>query len=797
MFTIEPKPLNFERSFDIPPGTASAEFVWLAERTRFIVEPPVPFVGLAAAPPGSCDFADYGFEVVDPNGNLVGTDVVDPATETGYMTRTRRVDSPQAGRWTMRATGGEPCVVGGTAPAPQVAMFAVYRNDDVRAEVSLDKATIAANERIRATARLRIDANTYETNIGVTAKLVRGATEVSVPMVDNGTNGDALANDGTYTAFINPSCSSLNLASGGYRFVVELTSDENTALPVLGQDADFLNDVGPDAQAEANPVTATVVAEKLLAVGTCNNPTTACGGTTSTNLCPQETATVNGGPITIAPGTTVPNVSVTVRNCPITSRGVTVGVGPGIKATNVQSSYDELAGTGTVTFDLTAVPSAPTGQHQIGIAFGRTICGTTGATITSCNPVPATLPAATVAVCGTGAAQNVTISRPALAGMCVLSPTITGRVIRSNGVVLNPPRTIPTNGVISLAPGTHIVEWTVVSGGVTRTTQQTIFVVSGTTAGQSFILADRAKVMRNATEFSQVINTGTGITEVGVQAQTGDITSRANVLLRDRSTVHGFLRTSGTLTRQNLTTVTGTIQTGVPLVLGGVSNPPVSFPTMLPASDIVLPPDAIGSAAPGSHRKITANSRAQLTLAAGDYLVEELDIEPQAVVKVSPLTRLFVKNSVIYRGLFANSSGQPAPTFLAYYGTSALFLESNFSGTLLASSARAVLGDADSRTFAGRVLAREIELRPDVTLTCSGGNGLVFDPTADPGGTMLFSASAPFFAEPPSVESSEAEESSGCSVGSRGASERGLVGFALLALVGALRRRRPLRKAGQ
>jgi MYXO-CTERM domain-containing protein len=166
-------------------------------------------------------------------------------------------------------------------------------------------------------------------------------------------------------------------------------------------------------------------------------------------------------------------------------------------------------------------------------------------------------------------------------------------------------------------------------------------------------------------------------------------------------------------------------------------------------------------------------------------------------VKVSPLTRLFVKNSVIYRGLFANSSGQPAPTFLAYYGTSALFLESNFSGTLLASSARAVLGDADSRTFAGRVLAREIELRPDVTLTCSGGNGLVFDPTADPGGTMLFSASAPFFAEPPSVESSEAEESSGCSVGSRGASERGLVGFALLALVGALRRRRPLRKAGQ
>ena len=124
---------------------------------------------------------------------------------------------------------------------------------------------------------------------------------------------------------------------------------------------------------------------------------------------------------------------------------------------------------------------------------------------------------------------------------------------------LNPPRTIPSNGVISLAPGTRIVEWTVVAGGVTRTTRQTIFVVSGTTAGGSFILADCARVMSSATAFNSVINTGTGLTEVGVQGHTGDITSRANVFLRDRLTVHGFLRTSGTLTRQNLTTVTGTI----------------------------------------------------------------------------------------------------------------------------------------------------------------------------------------------------------------------------------------------
>jgi MYXO-CTERM domain-containing protein len=109
-------------------------------------------------------------------------------------------------------------------------------------------------------------------------------------------------------------------------------------------------------------------------------------------------------------------------------------------------------------------------------------------------------------------------------------------------------------------------------------------------------------------------------------------------------------------------------------------------------------------------------------------LVEHLDIEPQATLIVTPQTRLFVKNSGIYRGLFGNASNQLAETFLAYYGTSPLFLESNFTGLLLAANARVVLGDGDSLTYRGRLLAKEIELRPDVTLTCSGTATQVFKP---------------------------------------------------------------------
>ena len=379
MVAVERKPANFERSFDIPPGTSSAEFVWTAERTQNFVIPEIPFAGVSATSLGTCLFADYGFEIVDPNGNPAGTDVVNPATETGYMTRTQRVSNPTPGRWTMRATGGEPCVVGGSRPAPEVAMFALYRNDNVRPVVELSKTVVAANEPVTLTAGMSIQQNVFQTNITVAAKLVNGTTQISVPMFDDGASGgDKFAGDGLYTAIINPNCASGNLTAGGYRVVVELTSSSGSATPVFSSDSDVQLALGPNGIPQTPAVTASLVEEKALAIRPCNNAT-ACGSTVTANLCPQQQLTVNGGPITITPGTTVPDVTVTVRNCPLGTTGVTVGVGPGITTSNVRSSYNDATGIGTVTFDMTAAASAPTGPNQIGIAMGQVICGTTGA----------------------------------------------------------------------------------------------------------------------------------------------------------------------------------------------------------------------------------------------------------------------------------------------------------------------------------------------------------------------------------------------------------------------------------
>ena len=237
LFIQEPKPLVFERSFDVPPSSNQVEFIWMAERTSFS-DPDI--IGVR------CEFAnDYGFEILDPAGNPTGFDVVNPAVEMDYMTRTRRVLNPTPGRWTMRTTGGSPCVVGGSRAAPQVAMMAVYRNNTVRSHLTVEKAVVSANERARVTAFLEVGTNTAVTNISVTGRLVNGATQVSVPMFDDGVSGgDDRAGDGLYSGFVNPSCGSGYLPPGGYRLVVELRSDANTAQPVIMPDPDVREKMG-------------------------------------------------------------------------------------------------------------------------------------------------------------------------------------------------------------------------------------------------------------------------------------------------------------------------------------------------------------------------------------------------------------------------------------------------------------------------------------------------------------------------------------------------------------------------
>ncbi|HEY8202608.1 MAG TPA: vWA domain-containing protein, partial [Actinomycetota bacterium] len=422
LFVQEPKPLVFERSFDLPPGTAELEAVWMGELFEFIDEAGGSF----------CRFdRDYTFELVDPAGNPAGFDPVTPGVELQYLTRTRRVTQPEPGRWTMRVTGGAPCVTDNEFHAPSVAMFAMYRNHALKGHLALDQARIKANEPLRVSAVLETGPNTAAAGIAVTARLVNGPRQVPVPMFDDGVNGgDAVAGDGKYSGLLNPSCSEGALLPGSYRLMVEYQSDAATAQSKLFPDSDVL--LYADPLSVSPPASASLVEERTVVVDGCHARFPGWPGQEfRTNLCPEPGVLVGGG-VTIVPGTTVRDMTVDVQSCPIGTTGVTVAAGPGVQVSHVRSSYDDALAKGHVTFDLTAAANAPRGEQPIRVFWGRQRCDILGCTGDTTAPVITPGPSV-VDVCRPKP-QPVQVPPPQTTDNCAArTPHLTGEVIAVGG----------------------------------------------------------------------------------------------------------------------------------------------------------------------------------------------------------------------------------------------------------------------------------------------------------------------------------------------------------------------------
>jgi hypothetical protein len=116
-------------------------------------------------------------------------------------------------------------------------------------------------------------------------------------------------------------------------------------------------------------------------------------------------------------------------------------------------------------------------------------------------------------------------------------------------------------------------------------------------------------------------------------------------------------------------------------------------------------------------------SRGQLILSSGAYNFTSLDLEPQAQL-VTPsaaaeTAQLFVRDSVIYRGSTVTSSGQAAPLFLGYTGTSAatVTVESPFKRTVVAPRAQLNLQSLNGTgVYSGEFFANQITLSPHTTV---------------------------------------------------------------------------------
>ena len=364
-FDRSPTTQDNVRTFEIPPGTAELEVAWTGEPFQWAD----PDVGIR------CRFDQLDFELLDPDGNPKGVDPVAPGDEATYNTRTKRVMNPAAGTWTMRAGAGSNFFCRADHPnydgyVPELTSLAQYRNASVYADVRLSRSSIAGNQPFTITAVLQTDARSALTDISVKAQIRRDGTSSTVTLRDDGAQGDATAGDGVYTVVFND-CGT-PLEPGAYRVVVTVTADAGTAKAVVSPNFDY--GLGAGVPEPGAPVSATVTEERAVIVKNCLDPDEA-------DRCaqPQPPASATCKPsvvrptfpsFTLNPGETVPGLEVCVDGVVLVSGGVRVGLGPGVTASNIQTSYDSVADRTCITFDATAADDAPAGDIQIDVGFG-------------------------------------------------------------------------------------------------------------------------------------------------------------------------------------------------------------------------------------------------------------------------------------------------------------------------------------------------------------------------------------------------------------------------------------------
>jgi hypothetical protein len=338
-------------------------------------------------------------------------------------------------------------------------------------------------------------------------------------------------------------------------------------------------------------------------------------------------------------------------------------------------------------------------------------------------PVFGTITNTTTTLCDPNG-ESLHVAVPTATDNCVHPPLVTGQVIASSDPTLSLPINVNTsNGTVTLSAGTHTIRWTATDGPNTTTATQTVAIRPGVYATQSFSVLDRSFVRSPSGALATVINSGSGITNIGSAAHTGDVLSRGPVTIGDRAQIDGAVRSGSTVSRS---------PTGGSTVSGGVfQNQMLTFPPIF-SVDATFPPTNVGNVtvnnnqtlpvAPASYNQVTAYSHGTAQLRAGTYFMNSLDVEPQATVSINQsggTILVKVKTALIWHGTDLLAGGSFTGFTFAYFGTADVTFDGPFTGILVAPNAAVTIGAAGGgQTFTGQFYARSITVRPDVNLVC-------------------------------------------------------------------------------
>jgi hypothetical protein len=208
--------------------------------------------------------------------------------------------------------------------------------------------------------------------------------------------------------------------------------------------------------------------------------------------------------------------------------------------------------------------------------------------------------------------------------------------------------------------------------------------------------------------------------EIGCASQIkGDVVSRGQIFLRERSAVSGDVIAGGLITRQNNTTITGqevdsaAIDQGTPIIHN--VTPGTANVTIEDGQSRIIEP--------GAYAIIHAYSRAQLTFKAGTYAIAKLLTEPDGriifQVKAGEEIKLNIAGEVRIADRMQMSYSEanyPAAVHIYsnYTGQISIGTDATMYGILIAPTATVVV--ASRTNVSGAIYARRVTIEPQAAV---------------------------------------------------------------------------------
>lgn len=258
-------------------------------------------------------------------------------------------------------------------------------------------------------------------------------------------------------------------------------------------------------------------------------------------------------------------------------------------------------------------------------------------------------------------------------------------------------------------------------------------------AAGSLIVDSSAKITQAGTTPSVSSNMGSGGVDVEPDAVLGDTWSVSTVTLKDRVHVKGTVFAPGVVPGSGVIIDHGT-NTTTARTPATVTSWSITYPATT-VSDVSLAPNQTGSQAPGRYGAVKLAIGAKLTLSAGSYFLDSIDLEPSSVLILSqdagPVF-VYVRNSPILRGTLSTTSGGSPDLLLGYVGTTEMIVEMPFIGTIVAPNAKVTLATVTGG-HQGAFFAKTIEVRSGVMVTFRAPHNIL---TTQPLGTPEACAAA-------------------------------------------------------